>query len=54
MTYNGQTSDIANFARQIYNHALEKLSELQNDVENLQMLVCEKIEKGFLRTTPTL
>jgi hypothetical protein len=54
MTFNGQTSDIGNIARQIYSHAIEKLQEVGQDVANLQMLVGEKIEKGFLRTTPTL
>ncbi len=54
ITFNGNASDIAKIARDIQSHAQMKLHEVANDVDSLQMLVGEKISKGFLRNTPTL
>lgn len=43
ITFNGPNHEISNIARDIENHAIEKLNEVANDVQNFEMLVGEKI-----------
>lgn len=39
--YNGSVSQIAQLAREIEQHANEKLNEVESDIKNFEMLVQE-------------
>jgi len=48
-TYNGQFNKIAELAREIEQHAINKMDEVKDDVANYELLVREKIDQGLLK-----
>lgn len=48
-TYNGQFSHIAVLATQLVGLVEEQLHRVENDVANYELLVREKVEKGFIK-----
>ena len=48
-TYNGIESEIAQKARDLVNNAEVKLNEKESEIVNLEVLVREKIDTGFLK-----
>jgi Bromodomain len=54
VTFNGQDHQVTKLAFDLVNHAIQKVNERRDDIESLQMLVKEKLEQGFLRSTPLI